>query len=98
MPLEDLPRELRTLDFGRCRLALAVPEETPFTGTESLVGKRIATTYAYLLGAYLRKLDVRAEIVTLSGAVEIAPRLYRRLLAMPEQFRVVRSHQTAPSC
>jgi ATP phosphoribosyltransferase len=70
-------QELRTLDFGRCRLALAVPEGTPFTGTESLVGKRIATTYPYLLGAYLRKLDIRAEIVTLCGAVEIAPRLGR---------------------
>src|ERR1700730_13653230 len=29
-------QKLRTLDFGRCRLALAVPEGTSYAGTESL--------------------------------------------------------------
>ncbi len=70
-------QSVRTLDFGRCRLALAVPEGAPFGGLGSLAGKRIATTYPYLLGQYLRERDVRAEIVVLSGAVEIAPRLGR---------------------
>ncbi len=68
---------LRTLDFGRCRLALAVPEGHPFDGPRSLEGKRIATTYPFLLENYLRQRGVTAEIVTLSGAVEIAPRLGR---------------------
>ncbi len=68
---------LRTLDFGRCRLALAVPQEHRYEGVASLRGKRIATTYPYLLEQYLREHDVSAEIVTLSGAVEIAPRLGR---------------------
>ncbi len=68
---------LRTLDFGRCRLALAVPQEHHYEGVASLQGKRIATTYPYLLEQYLREHDVSAEIVTLSGAVEIAPRLGR---------------------
>jgi ATP phosphoribosyltransferase len=70
-------RKLCALDFGRCRLALAVPQEAAYGGPASLQGKRIATTYPYLLGEYLRRIDVRAEIVTLSGAVEIAPRLGR---------------------
>ncbi|MGB6451638.1 MAG: ATP phosphoribosyltransferase, partial [Steroidobacteraceae bacterium] len=48
-----------------------------FGGLASLAGKRIATTYPYLLGKYLRERDVSAEIVVLSGAVEIAPRLGR---------------------
>jgi ATP phosphoribosyltransferase len=69
--------ELCSLDFGRCRLALAVPEGVAYTGAQCLAGKRIATTYPYLLAEYLRKLEVRADIVTLSGAVEIAPRLGR---------------------
>ena len=43
----------------------------------SLRGKRIATTYPNILARYLRNKDVQAEIVTLSGAVEIAPRLGR---------------------
>lgn len=68
---------VRTLDFGRCRLVLAVPTEDPWRGLESLQGKRIATTYPYLLEKYLREQQVTAEIVTLSGAVEIAPRLKR---------------------
>ena len=68
---------LRTLDFGRCRLSLAVPEGQPFDGQRSLEGKRIATTYPYLLEHYLRERSISAEIVTLSGAVEIAPRLGR---------------------
>jgi len=70
-------QQVRTLDFGRCRLSLAVPEGVSFEGASSLRGRRIATTYPYLLERYLRERDIRAEIVTLSGAVEIAPRLGR---------------------
>jgi len=69
--------QIRTLDFGRCRLALAVPDGATFEGPGSLRGKRIATTYPFLLQKYLRDRDIAAEIVTLSGAVEIAPRLGR---------------------
>ena len=68
---------VRVLDFGRCRLALAVPEGTEFSGLEALAGKRIATTYPYLLERFLREEGLSAETVTLSGAVEIAPRLGR---------------------
>ncbi len=68
---------LRPLDFGRCRLAIAIPEEMAWTGIASLQGKRIATTYPYVLERFLREQGVEADIVTLSGAVEIAPRLGR---------------------
>ena len=68
---------LRPLDFGRCRLAIAIPEEMAWTGAASLQGKRIATTYPYVLGRFLRERGIEADIVTLSGAVEIAPRLGR---------------------
>jgi len=68
---------LRKLDFGRCRLALAVPEGTAFDGLGSLRGKRIATTYPFMLQRFLAEQSIAAEIVTLSGAVEIAPRLGR---------------------
>lgn len=70
-------QSLRTLDFGRCRLSLAVPEGQAFSGAASVQGKRIATTYPYLLEHYLRERALSADIVTLSGAVEIAPRLGR---------------------
>lgn len=68
---------LRTLDFGRCRLALALPAGVPWQGLGCLSGRRIATTYPHLLGRFLREHRLAAEIVTLSGAVEIAPRLGR---------------------
>jgi ATP phosphoribosyltransferase len=68
---------VRKLDFGRCRLSLAIPRDTTWEGTASPRGKRIATTYPLLLENYLRARDITAEIVILSGAVEIAPRLKR---------------------
>ena len=68
---------LRKLDFGHCRLSLAVPEGVAWNGLPSLAGQRIATTYPALLGDFLKRHDIEAEIVTLSGAVEIAPRLGR---------------------
>jgi ATP phosphoribosyltransferase len=69
--------ELRVLDFGRCRLVIAVPEQVAYDGPGTLRHKRIATTYPFLLGQFLKEHGVEAEIVTLSGAVEIAPRLGR---------------------
>jgi ATP phosphoribosyltransferase len=68
---------IQRLDFGRCRLSLAVPDEFAYTGLESLAGRRIATTYPNVLTRFLRENSIAAEIVTLSGAVEIAPRLGR---------------------
>ncbi len=68
---------LRDLDYGRCRLSIAVPEGFGWEGIGSLRGKRIATTYPYLLGDFLARNGVQAEVVTLSGAVEIAPRIGR---------------------
>lgn len=68
-------REIRALGFGRCRLAIALPQETAWNGPPSLAGLRIATSYPNLLAAWLRRENVQAEVVTLSGSVEIAPRL-----------------------
>jgi ATP phosphoribosyltransferase len=75
--VEPLFEQLQLLDFGRCRLSLAVPETAPYSGPASLNGKRIATTYPNVLNHYLAERGLTAEIVTLSGAVEIAPRLGR---------------------
>src|SRR6202048_3659770 len=70
-------QQVRSLDFGRCRLSLAVPDGMSFEGASSLRGRRIATTYPFMLARYLSERDITAEIVPLSGAVEIAPRLGR---------------------
>jgi ATP phosphoribosyltransferase len=67
--------ELRALGFGGCRLALAVAEDFAWEGPQSIRGLRIATSYPGLLAQWLRERAVEASIVTLSGSVEIAPRL-----------------------
>jgi ATP phosphoribosyltransferase len=65
----------RELSFGRCRLCLAIPEERAFGGVADLNGLRIATTDPRLTGRYFKTAGISADIVTLSGSVEIAPRL-----------------------
>jgi ATP phosphoribosyltransferase len=57
-------------------LVLAVPEEMAFQDLASLAGKRIATSYPATLGALLAAAKVSAEIVTMTGSVEVAPRLH----------------------
>ena len=54
-------QQIRTLDFGRCRLSLAVPEGVSYEGPSSLRGKRIATTYPYMLANYLRENNIIPE-------------------------------------
>jgi len=66
---------IRQLGFGGCRLSLAVPQEWPWNGPGDLAGKRVATSYPQLLGRWLRQNAVDAQVVELSGSVEIAPRL-----------------------
>ncbi len=68
-------RELRALGFGHCRLSIALPQEQEWTGPQDLAGMRIATSYPNLLTDWLKRNGVAAEVVTLSGSVEIAPRL-----------------------
>ena len=67
--------ELRPLGFGACRLSIAVMQDLAYTRPAQLEGQRIATSYPGLLGAWLRGQAVHAAVVTLSGSVEIAPRL-----------------------
>ena len=65
----------RTLDFGGCRLAIALPEERAYSGPADLAGLRIATSYPQLTRRFLADKGIAAEVVLLSGSVEIAPRL-----------------------
>jgi ATP phosphoribosyltransferase len=66
---------LSKLGFGHCRLSLSVPQRSSIRSVRQLRGKRIATTYPSTLRRYLRRQRVSAEIIELSGAVELAPTL-----------------------
>ena len=68
-------KALRGLGFGACRLMLAVPEEWDWQGPAQVAGTRIATSYPAILKDWLQQQGVDAQVVELSGSVEIAPRL-----------------------
>ena len=68
-------KQVFELEFGHCRLAVAAPEDSDFSGPESLQNSRIATSYVNILRNYLQENHIDAEIVYFSGAVEIAPKL-----------------------
>ncbi len=66
---------LRKLGFSQCRLSIAFPMDKTFLNPDSLKNLKIATSYPNLLRSYLLKNNVTADIMTISGSVEIAPRL-----------------------
>jgi len=67
---------LRGLDYGVCRLSLAAPKNGSIKTTEDFEGKKIATSYPVLTRNYFEKNGIKdVSIITLSGSVEIAPRL-----------------------
>ncbi|MBS1608126.1 MAG: ATP phosphoribosyltransferase [Bacteroidetes bacterium] len=61
------------LGFGKCRLSIAVPRGQQYEGVTSLQGKRIATSYPFLVTSYLKQYNIEADIHEISGSVEIAP-------------------------
>ncbi|EPH14081.1 ATP phosphoribosyltransferase [Myroides odoratimimus CCUG 12700] len=70
----NLPvKVLEYLGFGSCRLSLAVSKEVDYTGITYFEGKKIATSYPFILEKYLKQQGVNASIEFISGSVEIAP-------------------------
>jgi len=63
------------LNFGGCRLSIAMPEEFDYQGIKSLDGLRFATTYPQLLNRYARENGINVEFCLLKGSVEVAPRV-----------------------
>ncbi len=63
------------LGFSKCRLSIAVPKNTEYTGKAYLQGKRIATSYPNSLRQYLEEHKIKADIHEISGSVEIAPNI-----------------------
>ncbi len=66
---------LAELGFARCVLEAAVPEDAPHAAVEHLDGLRVATAYPVSTRALLAERGVSAELVPVSGSVEVAPRL-----------------------
>ena len=66
---------LQRLGFGKCSLKIAVPNNNSIQFLTDLNGKSIATTYPVILGKFLKKHHIQADIRTISGSVEISPGL-----------------------
>ena len=67
--------QLAELGFARCTLEAAVPNGAPQQALADLAGLRVATAYPVTTRVALTELGVEAELVTISGSVEAAPRL-----------------------
>jgi ATP phosphoribosyltransferase len=63
------------LGFARCTLQAAVPHDAPQQELAALDGLRVATAYPVTTEACFARLGVSAELVSVSGSVEAAPRL-----------------------
>ena len=66
---------LAGLGFARCTLEAAVPAGAPQHNLADLAGLRVATAYPRSTRFALAAAGVKAELVTVSGSVEAAPRL-----------------------
>ena len=70
----ELPR-LRSLGYGQCRLAAAVPTDAPYQSVEELAGLRVATAHPNTARRFFDERGIAVDVVSISGAVEVAPRL-----------------------
>jgi ATP phosphoribosyltransferase len=70
----DLP-VLVELGYGHCRLEAAVPNASPAQSLADLSGLRLATSHPRATATSFAGLGIEVDIVTISGAVEVAPRM-----------------------
>jgi ATP phosphoribosyltransferase len=66
---------LESLGFSHCRLSIAVPDNGPVKSVADLANATIATSYPHQLQDFLKKHDITAKPLVMTGSVEVAPRL-----------------------
>lgn len=64
---------VKRLGFSKCRLSLAIPKDETYNDLKWFEGKKIATSYPYILENFLAENSIDSEIHVISGSVEIAP-------------------------
>jgi ATP phosphoribosyltransferase len=67
--------QVRKLGFGRCKLTIAVPNDSPYRAAEDLAGLRVATSHMNLTKRYFASRSIPVDVIPVSGAAEVAPRL-----------------------
>jgi ATP phosphoribosyltransferase len=64
------------LDFGRCRLVVAVPEESPVKDISDVRdGCTVATCFPNLTKGYFEGIGKHVQVAQVSGATEVAPQV-----------------------
>ena len=63
------------LDYGRCRISIAVPQSSGIRSLSDLDGKRIATKLPNTARNYFEKEGIKVELLELAGATELAPNI-----------------------
>jgi ATP phosphoribosyltransferase len=64
------------LDFGKCRLIVAVPDDSSVQSVEEIKdGCTVATCYPILTEEYFSKAGKKVRIAEVSGATEVAPQV-----------------------
>jgi ATP phosphoribosyltransferase len=66
---------IKRLGFSKCRLSLAIPQDTDYRGIAWFSRKKIATSYPAILTEYMKTRGVKAEIHVITGSVEVAPEI-----------------------
>jgi len=67
---------VKELDFGRCRLVVAVSDESPIGRVEDVQdGSTVATTFPNLTTAFFNRMGKVIKLAEVSGATEVAPQI-----------------------
>ncbi len=66
--------KLKDLNFGKCKLVMAVKKDSGYKKPEDLPpNAKIATKFIKLANDYIHKKGLSAEVIKLYGSVELAP-------------------------
>ncbi|WP_136589905.1 ATP phosphoribosyltransferase [Salinigranum halophilum] len=65
--------ELVDLEFGKCRLVLAAPEDGDIETAADVSGRTVATEFPTIARDYFRREGIDAEVVEVTGATELTP-------------------------
>lgn len=72
---EQKEKVIRKLGYGCCRLSIATDKNTPWESPQDLNNQKIATSYPHLVEKFLKSEQISAEIVEITGSVELTPSL-----------------------
>ncbi|SIR91725.1 ATP phosphoribosyltransferase [Natronorubrum thiooxidans] len=69
----DNVEELLDLEFGRCRLVLAAPEDGELETVADMAGKTVATEFPNITSNFFADAGIDPDIVEVTGATELTP-------------------------